>query len=74
VRIISELMDVIWDLCGCSAALFLLGDHTRAATLIEQCAELLAHRARLIAKVREGSGPQSSSCGPSRLGGLEWTN
>jgi hypothetical protein len=76
VRIVVELMEVIRDLCGCSAAFTILGEHARAAVLIEQCAELLAHRARLLARLR-GDGvltPQMLPGGPSRPGGLEWTN
>jgi hypothetical protein len=49
VHSIAELMDVIRDLC-CFAAVFrLVGNAAYAETLIEQCADLLAHRARLLA-------------------------
>jgi len=75
VRLIAELMGVIRDLCGCAAAFSFLGEHAWAAALIEQSAELLAHRARLIARLRgtEASGAQSPVRG-SYSGGLEWTN
>jgi hypothetical protein len=76
VRIVAELMDVIRDLCACSAAFSLLGEHARAAALIEQCAELLAHRARLVAGVSRDRGlaQPPPPHGSSRTGGLGWTN
>jgi hypothetical protein len=70
VRIIAELMDVIRDLCGCSAAFSLLGEHAWAAALVEQCAELLAYRARLLAKLRADGALRGSSLSRGR----EWTN
>lgn len=76
VHVIAELMDVIRDLCGCSAALSIIGEHAWAAALIEQSAGLLAHRARLIARLRGNSvtDVQSLIRGSPRPGGLGWTN
>jgi hypothetical protein len=43
-----ELLQVAQDLCVTAAALFVLGRISWAETLIEQSAELLAQRARLL--------------------------
>jgi hypothetical protein len=76
VRIAAELMDVVRDLCACAAALSLMRERSRAAALVEQCAELLAHRARLLAKLRSdpSSGGGRFDRGPSLLRGVGWTN
>jgi hypothetical protein len=76
VRVIAELMDVIRDLCACSAAFSILGEHAWAAALVEQSAELLAHRARLIARLRRDRmlEEQPSADGSSRFKGSKWTN
>lgn len=73
VRIVAELMDVIRDLCSGSAAFSFMGEHARAAALIEQAAELLAHRARLIAGLRHDR-RFAEQHGPVRPGGIGWTN
>ena len=77
VRLVIELMEVIQDLCGCAAALSVVGDRPWAAALIEQCGELLAHRARLISELHAGAPVANQSPatrGSSRIRGSEWTN
>ena len=74
----AELMEVIRDLCRFAAAYRLVGQDVLAETLTEQCADLLAHRARLNA----GSLSARSGVGRSVPGtnvalffrGTEWTN
>ena len=52
---IAELMDVMRDLCRFATVFRMAGPDSWAETLIEQCAELLAHRARLLSGSREGT-------------------
>jgi hypothetical protein len=58
-----ELMEVIGDLCRLAAAFLLVGETAWTETLIEQCGELLAHRARLVTCIPGG-----------RIRGPRWTN
>jgi hypothetical protein len=76
VHVIDEIMAVIRDLCACSAAFSVVGEHAWAAVLIEQSAELLAHRARLLARLRGSCATDVRTLddGSSPSGGLEWTN
>jgi hypothetical protein len=70
VHAIAELMEVIRDLCRYAAAFRLVGEAAWFEALTEQCGELLAHRARLVAGLRNDSADGTSQ--PPR--GAEWTN
>jgi hypothetical protein len=73
----AELMDVVRDLCRSAAASLLLHQAALAETLIEQCADLLVHRARVAGAGpddRARLGQESSPEDPNRDGGSEWTN
>jgi hypothetical protein len=73
VHALAELMDVVRDLCRFAASFRLAGRVAWAEALIEQCADLLAHRARLLTERRRG-GPPSPGGFRSPLDGSEWTN
>ena len=77
VDAIAELMDVIRDLCRFATVFRMDGPDSWAETLIEQCAELLAYRARLLSGSREGtraSHPTSETNAVTALRGIKWTN
>jgi hypothetical protein len=74
VNAIAELMDVVRDLCRFASAFWLLGRIASAEGLTEQCADLLAHRARLIAGLREDDDAAARARGGLSLRGTEWTN
>ena len=77
VDAIAELMDVIRDLCRFATVFRMTGPDSWAETLIEQCAELLAHRARLLSGSREGTRaghPTSETNAVTALRGIKWTN
>jgi hypothetical protein len=77
VRASAELMEVVRDLCRFAATSHLLGRTSWADTLIEQCAELLAHRAHSIASRRTDTmGGQGTleALAPRLIRGTEWTN
>ena len=77
VHAIAELMDVIRDLCRFAAVFRLAGRISWAETLIEQCGDLLAHRARLLAGSREGARrpqPTSETNAATTPRGTKWTN
>jgi hypothetical protein len=77
VHAVAELMDVIRDLCRFAEAFRLAGRLSRAETLIEQCADLLAHRARLLAGSPEGVPSLHSTSEPTAATsprGTKWTN
>jgi hypothetical protein len=44
----EHLLDVVEDLCTFASMLFLVGRRDRAETLVEQSADLLAHRAQIL--------------------------
>jgi hypothetical protein len=69
VHLIAEIMDVVRDLCRHAAVFRLLGRQAWFETLTEQCGDLLAHRARLIAELREDAASMAA-----RRRGVEWTN
>jgi hypothetical protein len=73
VHAIAELMDVVRDLCRFAAAFHLLGRIAWAETIAEQCADLLAHRARLVAGLRRDGAIVRASMSNSQRG-TEWTN
>jgi len=77
VDAIAELMDVIRDLCRFATVFRMAGPDSWAETLIEQCAELLAHRAHLLSGSLEGaraSHPTSETNAVTALRGTKWTN
>jgi hypothetical protein len=77
VHVIAELMDVVQDLCLYAAVSRLAGRHAWAETLVEQCGDLLAHRASLLARSREGSPSQprrADDIAGRSLRGTRWTN
>jgi hypothetical protein len=74
VNAIAELMDVVRDLCRFASGFRLLGRPASSECLIEQCADLLAHRARLIAGLREKHDLAARARGGRSSGGTEWTN
>jgi hypothetical protein len=77
VHAIAELMDVIRDLCRFAALSHLAGQASCAATLLEQCGDLLAHRARLLAGSPEGVGaahPTGEPTAAASRRGTKWTN
>jgi len=77
VDAIAELMDVIRDLCRFATVFRMTGPDSWAETLIEQCAELLAHRAHLLSGSREGaraSHPTSETNAVTALRSTKWTN
>jgi len=77
VQAIAELMDVVQDLCRYAAVVRVVGQTARAQTLIEQCGDLLAHRARLFQRLFSDSSSQSQPADVhSRMlpRGISWTN
>jgi hypothetical protein len=77
VHVIAELMDVIRDLCRSAAVFRLAGRLSGAEALIEQCGDLLVHRARLLAGSREGarrSQPTFETNAATTPRGTKWTN
>lgn len=48
----QQLLDVVEDLCLFASLLFVVGPRDRADTLLEQAADLLAHRAQVVALSR----------------------
>lgn len=77
VHAIAELMDVVQDLCRYAAAFSVVGRPASAETLIEQCGDLLAHRARLLDRsgddARALRRPTDASA-PAPRRGIRWTN
>jgi hypothetical protein len=77
VHAISELMDVIQDLCRFAAAFGAVGRVAWTEALVEQCADLLSHRARLVASAASttatGGAASDGSSGDAPRG-LRWTN
>jgi hypothetical protein len=73
----EELLDVVDDLCTLGGLLLLSGRRNRSEALIEQAAELLAHRAHVVA-VSEAT----ATCGQSPVDAsatagpwmVRWTN
>jgi hypothetical protein len=49
---IAQLLEIVADLCTVAAALVVSGRRDRAETLLDQAAELLAHRAELLGAPR----------------------
>ena len=77
VHVIAELMDVVQDLCLYAAICRLAGRHVWSETLVEQCGDLLAHRARLLARSREGAPSehrQAAAIAGLALRGTKWMN
>jgi hypothetical protein len=74
----AELMDVVRDLCRLAAAFLLIGDVAWAETLVDQCSELLAHRARLVADSHRNDagdgGNRADGHRPRSLRGRQWMN
>jgi hypothetical protein len=56
----EQLLDVVEDLCTYSGLLLLSGRCDRGEALIEQAAELLAHRAQVLSMSRTGNRPGRS--------------
>jgi hypothetical protein len=70
VHALAELMDVVRDLCRFAAVFYAAGSAPWAEALVEQCADLLAHRARLrTAHGRDGAPPAAKP-----RAGNEWMN
>jgi hypothetical protein len=77
VHAIAELMDVVQDLCRYAAIALVAGQHAWAETIVEQCADLLAHRASVLARARETAQPHHRHAdGLAALSpwGTKWTN
>lgn len=74
----AELMDVIRDLCRVAAVFLLIGRSAWAEALIEQCADLLTHRAPMVAGMRGDRVANEHGThggGAARFDrGTEWTN
>jgi hypothetical protein len=51
----EQLLEVVEDLCMYGGGLLLSGRRYRGETLIEQAAELLAHRAQVLSTSRTGN-------------------
>jgi hypothetical protein len=56
----EQLLDVVEDLCTYGGLLLLSGRCDRGEALIEQAAELLAHRAHVLSRSRTGNRPDRS--------------
>ncbi len=73
-----ELMEVIGDLCRLAAVFLLAGETAWTEALIEQCGDLLAHRARLVTRFPRrprGDGQLTyEGRSPGRIRGKRWTN
>lgn len=71
------LLDVVEDLCTYAGLLLLSGRCDRGEVLIEQAAELLAHRAQVLLMSRSGTGsgrsPIDAHAGDF-IWGARWTN
>lgn len=74
VNAIAELMDVVRDLCRFASAFQLLGRIASAEALTEQCADLLAHRARLLAGLHGSDNVAAHARVGGSSRGKEWTN
>jgi hypothetical protein len=70
VHALAELMDVVRDLCRFAAVFHAAGSAPWAEALVEQCADLLAHRARL----RAAHGRDGAQAPAKARAGTEWTN
>jgi hypothetical protein len=77
VDVIAELFEVARDLCAFASLFSAARQRAWATALLEQCAELLAHRGQLVARLR-GDGPSkghASSGSQLRFArGIRWTN
>ncbi|SRR6266496_2199528 len=78
VNVAAELMDVIRDLCRFAGVLGIVGRSASAEALIEQSADLLVHRARLVARIRRDQAAKACQAQdeirPLLVRGREWTN
>ena len=77
VHAIAELMDVVQDLCRYAAIALVAGHHAWAETLVAQGADLLAHRASVLARCRESAQSHHRHAdGIATLSppGTKWTN
>ena len=74
---IAQLLEIVGDLCTVAGAFVVSGRGDRAETLLDQAAELLAHRAELLGAPRmaipgDCAGVEVESRTASSV--LRWTN
>jgi len=74
---IAQLLEIVYDLCTVAGALLVSGRSDRGETLLEQAAELLAHRAELLGSPKmatEGHGPAVEVEPGATSSVSRWTN
>ena len=77
VDVIAELFEVARDLCAFASLFSAARERAWTTVLLEQCADLLAHRGQLVARLRgdEPSKGHASSGSQLRVArGIQWTN
>ena len=77
VDVIAELFEVARDLCAFASLFSAAIERAWTTVLLEQCADLLAHRGQLVARLRgdEPSKGHASSGSQLRVArGIQWTN
>ena len=73
----AQLLEIVGDLCIVAGALAISGRRDRAGILVEQAAELLAHRAELLASLMtptEGDRPAIEVEARNASSVPRWTN
>lgn len=73
----AQLLDIVDDLCMVAGALLVSGRRDQAETVVEQAAELLAHRAELLGSPRTATEMECSAVEEEIRGALRvlrWTN
>jgi hypothetical protein len=77
VDVIAELFEVARDLCAFASLFSAARQRAWATALLEQCADLLAHRGQLVARLC-GDGPSKGHANSGNqlrfAKGIQWTN